>query len=152
MKMKSILTSTALLAGFSLSSAAFAGACTGSGGPQTAGSDAPTAGAETCVCDGTTAVKSTVNGGSGAIVTTPVFIRTGFDVQCSANTLVSYNEVSSNAFATAGGSVKGNQTFIGSSNGGSVATDQKCTGTNAACTPTDVTAALGRAVTAASGS
>lgn len=152
MKMKNILTATALLAGFSLSGAAFAGACTGSGGAQTAGSDAPTAGTETCVCDGTTAVKSTVNGGSGAIVTTPVFIRTGFDVQCSANTLVSYNEVSSNAFATAGGSVKGNQTFIGSSNGGSVATDQKCTGTNGACLTTDVTAALGRAVTAASGS
>ncbi|CAG4883786.1 conserved exported protein of unknown function [Georgfuchsia toluolica] len=152
MKMKNILTATALLAGFSLSGAAFAAACDGTGGAQTAGSAAPTAGAETCVCNGGTAIKSTVNGGSGAIVTTPVFIRTGFDVQCSANTLVSYNEVSTNAFATAGGSVKGNQSFIGSSNGGSVATDQKCTGTNSACTGSDITGALGRAVTAASGS
>lgn len=147
MNMKNILTATALLAGFSMSGAAFAAACAGGGGAQTATGSSNT---EVCVCNGGAAVKSTVNGGSGAIVASPQFIKSGFDVNCSANSLVSYNEISTNAFAAAGGSVKGNQTFIGGSNGGSAIPDQKCTGTNDACTPGNVTAALGRAVTAAS--
>lgn len=81
-----------------------------------------------------------------------IFIKNGFDVQCSANTIVSYNEVSGTAFAVASGSRKGNQSFIGASNGGAVTTSAKCTGTNDACTGANVTTANGVATAAASGS
>ena len=84
------------------------------------------------------------------MIGTPIFVKTGFDVQCSANTLVSYNEVSGTAFAVASGSMKGNQTFIGSSNGGAVTTSAKCTGTNDACTAANVTTANAAATTASS--
>ncbi len=137
---------------------AFAGACTGGGGAQTAVSGATVPSGEQCVCNGGTAIKSTVQGGSGVIVggdgstitTAPIFIKTGFDVQCSANTLVSYDEVSGTAFAVASGSQKGNQSFKGSSNGGSVTAYRKCTGTNAACTPANVTTAHDQAIIDAS--
>jgi len=132
------------------SAGAFAAACTGTGGAQTAGSATPSTG-EQCVCNGKTAVKSTVNGGKGGpAITAPIFVQTGFDVQCSANTLVSYNEVAPTAFAVASGSVKGNQTFIGSSAGGGIAVSAKCTGAGDACTAGDVTTANGLATTASS--
>lgn len=131
------------------SAGAFAAACDGTGGPQTAGSATPAAG-EQCVCNGKTAVKSTVNGGKGAAVTTPIFLATGFDVQCSANTIVSYNEVTPTAFAVAAGSVKGNQTFTGSSAGGGVAVNAPCTGPGSSCTFGDVTNANAVATTASS--
>ena len=102
-----------------------------------------------CVCDGGTAFKNTVNGGSGTVLLTPVFAKTGFDVQCSSNTVVSYNEVSGNLFAVAGGSRKGNQAVMGSSNGGAVTAQAKCTGTNDSCTGANVSSALTAAVTAA---
>lgn len=135
------------------SAGAFAAACDGAGGAQAAGAAAGgTANTQQCVCNGGLALKSTVNGGSGTVVVTPVFVKTGFDVQCSSNTLVSYNEVSGTAFAVASGSVKGNQSFMGTSNGGAVAVSAKCSGTNDACTPANVTTAHNAAVTAAGGS
>lgn len=141
------------------SAGAFAAACTATAatpGTNTAGTvvgsaTAPAAG-EICVCNGGNAAKILVNGGSGTVITTPIFVKNGFDVQCSNKTVVSYDEVSTNAFAVASGSLKGNQTFIGSSAGGAVAVDQKCTDTNDACSGANVTAAHGRAVTAATAS
>lgn len=136
-----------------MSAGAFAAACAGGGGAQAAGAAAGgTAATEQCVCNGGTAIKSTVNGGSGTVVATPVFVKTGFDVQCSSNTIVSYNEVSGTAFAVGSGSLKGNQSFKGNSNGGAVAVSAKCTGTNDACTVANVTTATAAAVTDAGGS
>lgn len=146
--MKKILV-VGLISSF-LSAGAFAAACTTGGGAQTAVSGATGPSGEQCVCNGGAAVKSTVNGGSGTVVGTPIFVKTGFDVQCSANTLVSYNEVSGTAFAVSSGSMKGNQTFIGTSTGGAVTTSAKCTGTNDACTAANVTTANGLATTASS--
>ncbi|AJP48684.1 hypothetical protein PG1C_10025 [Rugosibacter aromaticivorans] len=151
--MKKILV-VGLISSF-LSAGAFAAACTTGGGAQAAVSGATAPSGEQCVCNGGAAIKSTVQGGSGTVIggtvitTAPIFLKTGFDVQCSANTLVSYNEVSGTAFAVASGSMKGNQTFIGSSNGGAVTTSAKCTGTNDACTAANVTTANGLATTAA---
>jgi len=127
------------------SAGAFAAACTATattspGGVQTAGAaTGGTAGTEQCVCDGGTAVKSTVNGGKGQTATTPIFLQSGFDVQCSANTIVSYNEVSSTGFAVGSGSKKGNQSFKGSSAGGGIAKHLDCAASG--CIATDVTAA-----------
>lgn len=92
-----------------------------------------------------------MNGGSGTVIPTgaSVFVKNGYDIQCSNKTVVSYNEVSSNAFAVASGSLKGNQSFIGSTAGGAITTDQKCTDTNDACSGANVSSALGRAVTQA---
>ncbi|MBH1975431.1 MAG: hypothetical protein I8H95_03795 [Rhodocyclales bacterium] len=148
--MKKILIA-GLISGL-FSAGAFAAACTGTGGAQTAGATTGgTANTEQCICNGGLALKSTVNGGKGTpAASTPIFVLTGFDVQCSANTLVSYNEVAPTAFAVASGSVKGNQTFIGSSAGGGIAVSAQCTGTGKACTPGDVTTANGVATTASS--
>lgn len=115
------------------------------------------------VCGGESAAgKAKVSGGSGTAIAagTAVFTKNGFDVQCSANTFVSFNEVSANLAAVAAGSSKGNQAFGGHSNGGAIlpggAADQasaaKCSGTNDACTAGDVTTVLGNAVTAGEGS
>lgn len=121
------------------------------------------AGTENKVCDGESAAgKAKVNGGSGTAINAgdAQFTKNGFDVQCSANTFVSFNEVSANLAAVAAGSSKGNQAFGGHSNGGAIlpggAADQaasaKCSGTNDACTEDDVTTVLGNAVTAGEGS
>jgi hypothetical protein len=142
-----------VISGF-FAAGAFAAACpaTSTAAKVNAGSATAPASGEQCVCDGGTSIKNTVNGGSGAVIplAAAIFVKNGFDVQCSNNTLVSYNEVGSTAFAVASGSKKGNQTFTGTSNGGAVAVDQKCSGTNDACTPANVTAANGRATTASS--
>jgi len=142
--MKKILV-IGLISSF-FSAGAFAAACDGAGGAQTAGSATPSTG-EQCVCNGKTAVKSTVNGGKGGpAITAPLFVQTGFDVQCSANTLVSYNEVAPTAFAVASGSVKGNRAYKGSSAGGGIAEmPTPCPATG--CTPTEVTAANAAATT-----
>jgi hypothetical protein len=139
------------------SAGAFAAACTATATvsvnpPIAAGSATAPAAGENCVCDGGAAGKSTVNGGSGTVVTLAnvIFVKNGFDVQCSSNTIVSYNEISGTAFAVASGSKKGNQSFIGASNGGAVTTSAKCTGTNDACTGANVSTANGLATTAAS--
>jgi hypothetical protein len=150
--MKKILV-IGLISGL-FSAGAFAGACatTGAAADVTAPTSSTGPTGEMCACNGGAAVKGKVNGGSGTPVLTPVFVKTGFDVQCSSNTMVSFNEVSGTAFAVASGSLKGNQSFIGTSNGGAVAVYQKCSGTNDACTPTNVTAANDRATTIATGS
>jgi hypothetical protein len=139
------------------SAGAFAAACTataatpGVAQPIHAGAAAGgTASTEQCICDGNNAGKGDINGGSGTVITTPVFLKNGFDVQCSNNTLVSYDEVSATAFAVSSGSRKGNQSFKGSSNGGAVTTYQKCSDTNSACNGTDVTKAHDQAVIDAS--
>lgn len=137
------------------SAGAFAAACpsTSSGAEIQAGATTGgTAATEQCICDGGTARKNKVNGGSGNPNTTPIFVKTGFDVQCSSNTIVSYNEVSGTAFAVGSGSIKGNQSFKGNSNGGAVAVNAKCSGTNDACTAGNVTSATAQAVTDAGGS
>jgi len=135
------------------SAGAFAAACTATAttGPQAgaAGSATPVTG-EQCVCDGGNAFKNTINGGAGIAVGTPLFVKTGFNVQCSAHTIVSYNEVSSNGFAVASGSKKGNQTFIGSTTGGGISVSASCA--SSGCVATDVTTANGLATTAAAGS
>lgn len=136
------------------SASVFAAACDGAGGAQTVTAPTSSTGptGEMCVCNGGTAIKSTVNGGSGTPVATPVFVKTGFDVQCSTNTLVSFNEVSGTAFAVGSGSVKGNQSFKGNSNGGAVGVNAKCSGTNDSCTAANVTAATAAATVEAGGS
>ena len=105
---------------------------------------------EACVCGGSTAGKTNYAGGSGAVVASPIFVKNGFIVQCSSNTYVSVNEVSTTGFAVAAGSIKGNQTVAGSSNGGAVSVSGQCAATG--CTPANVTTANGVASTAASGS
>lgn len=105
----------------------------------------PPTNAERAVCAGAaTAVKWKVYDGSGTPVSgsTAFFVKTGFDVQCSANTFVSFNENSATLFTVAAGSAKGNQSVKGSSNGGAVTVHGKCTGTNDACGTGDVTTAL----------
>lgn len=137
------------------SAGAFAAVCsatTGAAGAVlTAVGDAATpAAGEMCVCDGATPTKVAVNGGSGTVITTPMFVKNGFDVQCSSNTIVSYNEVSATVFAVGGGSRKGNQTVQGSSAGGAVTTSAKCASANG-CEFGDTTKALAEAVKAAAG-
>jgi len=104
----------------------------------------PPTNAERAVCAGLTAAKFKVYGGSGTPVdsTTSFFVKTGFDVQCSANTFVSFAENSATLFTVAAGSGKGNQSVKGSSNGGAVTVHAKCTGTNDACGTGDITTAL----------
>lgn len=106
-----------------------------------------TAATEQCICGGSTARKNTVNGGSGQVNSTPIFVKNGFDVQCSANVFASYNEVSSTFFAVGSASAKGNQSMMGHTAGGAVTTSAKCT---SACAGTDVTTATAAAVTAGS--
>lgn len=118
------------------SAGAFAAACDGSG---TNTDVATPATGETCACNGGVAAKVKINGGPGQAVTPPIFVRTGFAVQCSANTIVSYNEVSGVAFAVASGSKKGNKTFKGSSAGGGIAEAGTCPTTG--CTGAEVTTA-----------
>lgn len=146
--MKKILV-VGLISSF-FSAGAFAAACTAtattSAQAGAAGSaTAPTTG-EQCVCDGGTAFKNTVNGGaSNATITTPIFVQRGFDVQCSANTIVSYNEVSPTGFAVGSGSRKGNRMFKGSTAGGGIAEAGTCATTG--CTGANVTTANAAATT-----
>lgn len=145
--MKKLLI-TGLISGL-FSAGAMAAACTGTGGAQTAGAvTGGTTNTEQCVCNGGVGVTSTVNGGkSAALATSPIFLVRGFDVQCSANTIVSYNEVSPTAFGVGSGSVKGNQTFQGSSAGGGVSRSADCAATG--CTAANVTTATAAAAVAA---
>ncbi len=146
--MKKILV-IGLISSF-FSAGAFAAACDGSG--TNADVAAPTSSTgptgELCACNGGAAAKVKINGGAGTAVATPVFVRTGFDMQCSANTIVSFNEVSGVAFAVASGSKKGNKTFVGSSAGGGIAESAACATTG--CTGANVTTANGVATTASS--
>jgi hypothetical protein len=133
------------------STGAFAAACSYAGsGTAAAAIATPTAATEQCACNGGATQKTSINGGAGAVVGAPVFVKTGFDVQCSANTVVSYNEVSGTLFAVSSGSGKGNQLYAGTSNGGSItASTTACTGTNKSCLGSDVSGVLTATVTAA---
>jgi hypothetical protein len=107
------------------------------------------------VCDGAAAGagKTDVLGGPGAVVSTgAVFTRSGFAIQCSNNVHMSINEVSDTLAVVGSGSAKGNQYFGGHTNGGAISPLGKCTGTNSACTTTDVTSAITAAKNAASSS
>ncbi|MCK9379684.1 MAG: hypothetical protein M0P95_01310 [Sulfuritalea sp.] len=135
------------------SAGAFAAACSATAAAAgavltTAGSATAPAAGEICVCDGATPTKVAVNGGSGTVIPTPMFAKNGFDVQCSSNTIVSYNENTATLFAVGGGSRKGNQSVQGSSAGGAVTTSAKCASTSG-CAFGDVSTALTAAITAA---
>lgn len=110
-----------------------------------------TAGTTYSICDGgASGGAARVWGGSGTVLTDPtaaVFTRVGFNVQCSANSFVSAQEVSTNLAVVAAGSGKGNQSFGGSSNGGAIGASAKCTGTNDACTADDIDTAIAKAIT-----
>ena len=150
--MKKILLVTVVSSIFS--TGAFAAACsyTTTGAAATA-ITTPAAATAQCACDGATAQKTAINGGPGAIVASAVFVKTGFAVQCSSNTIVSYNEVSGTLFAVAAGSAKGNQLFGGHTNGGAVtASTIACTSPTKSCTGSDVAGELTRTVTAGGGS
>lgn len=100
----------------------------------------------TKICKGT-AGKAVIYGGPGEPITTgATFIKTGFDIQCSNNVLLAAQEVSSNAAAVASGSLKGNQSFSGHSNGGAIVARAKCSGDNDMCLDADVSSALSTAV------
>lgn len=101
--------------------------------PTPAAASAPIA-----ICLGAAAEKHTVAGGPGTPYTVAdSFLKTGFAVQCSANTHVAFANVSATMFLVGAGSAKGNQSVRGSSNGGAVVTHTKCTSTNDACSSTD---------------
>lgn len=139
----SSLMNVAVAAGTQASAAALPIGAAGTGG----GTTGPTAGAKSC---NGTAGKSAVYGGSGNPVTTnALFIKTGFDIQCSNNVLLQWSEVSANAAAVASGSLKGNQSFNGQSNGGAIVAVAKCTGDNDMCLDANVTSALNAAIAAA---
>ena len=139
--MKKILVIGLISSVFSVG--AFAAACPTATSGATIAAGATTGGTlntEQCICDGGIARRNTVNGGSAqTTLTTPIFVQRGFDVQCSANTLVSYNEVAPTAFAVGSASRKGNRAFKGSSAGGGIAEAGVCPATG--CTATEVTAA-----------
>ena len=124
------------------SSLSFAAACTATATTSAvaAATGVITAG-EMCVCDGGAAQTTAYNGGSGMVVATPVFTKSGFIIQCSSNTVVATNEVSGTLFVVAGGSRKGNQTVAGSSAGGAVTASGQCASTG--CTGANVTTAIG---------
>jgi hypothetical protein len=148
--MKKILV-IGLISSF-FSAGAFAAACTATAAAAGAATSTTTVGSATapvtgeiCVCDGNVAGKQPVNGGPTNTVNTPLFVQTGFDVQCSNNTIVSYNEVSGVAFAVGSASRKGNRAFKGSSAGGGIAEAGVCP--PAGCGNADVTTANAAATT-----
>ena len=131
-----------------VSAGAFAAACSATLTTVTQQGASPGTAAgntEQCVCNGGTAAKFAVNGGAGAVIAAPIFAKSGFDAQCSANTVVSFNEISGTAAAVASGSRKGNQAFKGSTAGGGIALHGACASNNG-CIGTDVTAAMTAAV------
>lgn len=108
--------------------------------------------AVTSLCAGT-AQKTSVYGGSGNPVTVgAVFIKSGFDVQCSNNVLMTAIELGGTSAAVASGSLKGNQSFKGQTGGGAIVPHLKCTGDNDMCLDADVSAALTQACTDAASS
>lgn len=95
-------------------------------------------GANADVCTGSAAAKYSVYGGPGTPVTEPTsFIKTGFSVQCSANTYVTFQNWSGTDFRVGSASVKGNQSYKGSSNGGAVVLNAACGQSTTPCAQTD---------------
>lgn len=139
--MKRTLISMALLAASSVAMA---------GGVADVTSVTQDANIPLCTGDGTNGAKggkTRVNGGPGVIPATPVFTRSGFEVQCSANVFLSYSEVNATAAAVGSTSAKGNQYFGGHSNGGAVGAINKCAATP--CVQNDATTGLSTAKTQA---
>lgn len=101
------------------------------------------------VCNGdATGGKASVNGGPGAVPATTVFTRSGFDMQCSANVFMIFNEVNTTTAVIGSSSAKGNQFFGGHSNGGAIGALGKCAA--AACVQGDAESAITKAKEAAS--
>ncbi|SFZ74570.1 hypothetical protein [Chitinimonas taiwanensis] len=93
------------------------------------------------VCSGGEAKEVKVKDPAGFIVTT-------FKPKCSANTIVDYEDLDS-MVAVAGASVKGGNSFMANSAGGSVLPFKKCAGK--VCAQTDVDDAMTKAKTLGSG-
>lgn len=126
-------------------------------GVQAGGVAVPDVNADTTYrpCDGGAAGgKAPIWGGSGQVVaaTDAVFTRNGFDIQCSANVHLGFEEASGTLAYVAAGSAKGNQYFSGHTNGGAISANGKCTGTNDACGTTDVDSGITAAKAAAASS
>lgn len=104
-----------------------------------------TAGTAAVACGGGTATKYNQYSGPGTPNTvTANFVKVGFSVQCSSNTHVAFFDQSPTTFWVGAGSGKGNQRFMGSSNGGAVVTSGACTSTTG-CVAADATAAASAA-------
>lgn len=98
------------------------------------------------VCTGSTAAKYSVYGGPGQPVTEATsFIKTGFSVQCSANTYVTFQNHSGTDFRVGSASVKGNQSYRGSSNGGAVVLNAACGTGSTPCAQSDAQSAASAA-------
>jgi hypothetical protein len=94
------------------------------------------------VCTGSTAAKYDVYGGPGTPVTESTsFIKTGFSVQCSANTFVTFQNWSATDFRVGSTSAKGNQSYKGSSNGGAVVLNAACGQSTTPCAQSDAQSA-----------
>ncbi|HTJ96295.1 MAG TPA: hypothetical protein VL381_02410 [Rhodocyclaceae bacterium] len=122
--------------------------------PGTFGTQAaPVTTADTCVCDGV-AQKTQINGGAGLVVDPAVaqYIKTGYTITCSANSMVTQSDIDTSRFAIAGASRRGNLMHVGNSGTGSVRVEvqpggARSCGASAAdplCTNTNLTAAIGR--------
>lgn len=98
-------------------------------------------------CTGGTGGSVAINGGkAGTTASATGFFQMGFDLQCSANVLSAYDEVSAGILAVAAVSEKGNMKFIGSSNGGAVKDDGKCATTTCASGDRDAALATAKAL------
>lgn len=121
--------------------------------PGTQGTPAaPAIAPNTCLCNGISQ-RTSVNGGGGQAVQENVaqFIRNGFTVTCSANSMVTMSDLAAARFAIAGASRRGNQMHIGNTSTGSVRVEARpnaarSCGTQAQplCTSADLTAAIAR--------
>lgn len=89
----------------------------------------PTPNTAVLLCDAYTAAQTNTIGGATvgtAYTTSGSFIKTSFSAACSSNTIVYINNGpggDATKFAVASASVKGNQTYKGSTTGGSVVVD-----------------------------
>jgi hypothetical protein len=90
------------------------------------------------VCTGATAAKYDVANGPGSPYTTAgSFLKTGFAVQCSSNTFVTFQNRSGTLFTVGSSSAKGNQSYKGSSNGGAVVLHLACGQSTTPCAQSD---------------
>jgi hypothetical protein len=112
----------------------------------------PTPGTQTQACTGGAAAAHTIGGtDSGTPYTTAdSFIKTSFAIACSANTVVYFTNApggDATKFTVGSASVKGNQTFKGSSAGGAVTVNAAIpAGTDAAGVATLAAAAEAAAI------
>jgi opacity protein-like surface antigen len=98
------------------------------------------------VCTGASAAKYNVAGGPGSpYTTTGSFIKTGFAVQCSSNTFVTFQNRSGTMFLVGATSSKGNQSYRGSSNGGAVVLNAACGQSTTPCAQSDAQTAASAA-------